>query len=89
MTVYEALTVALIFILAAATTAAIYLGLLGWARQVFVVRCAACHHMTFAGANQPQHSCAHCRHPVLLHPLHAAIHPGQSGDVRFADGLKY
>ena len=72
MTVYEVLTIALIVVLACATTVAIYLGLLNWFGAVFVVRCAACHHLTVASANRPQESCPHCRHPVLMHPLYTA-----------------
>ncbi len=90
MTVYEALTVALIGALAVAATAAIYLGLLNWAGALFVVRCAACHHLTFASANHPQPSCLHCRHPVLTHPLYVARHPGAVSAVRVVgDHLRY
>ena len=60
MSVYEVLTVTLIVVLAAATIVAIYLGLLTWFRAAYVVRCAACHHLTLAPANQPQPSCPHC-----------------------------
>ncbi|MHA3019947.1 hypothetical protein ACXPWS_06700 [Mycobacterium sp. BMJ-28] len=88
MTVYEALTVALIVVLALATTGAIYLGLLNWIGGAFVVRCAACHHLTFSSANAPQGSCTHCRHQALLHPIYAAQHPG--GEVRVVgDHLRY
>jgi DNA-directed RNA polymerase subunit RPC12/RpoP len=71
VTVYEVLTIALIVVLAAASTAAIYLGLRGWAGDLYVVRCASCNHLTFASADQPPHSCPYCRHGVLLHPMHA------------------
>jgi hypothetical protein len=90
MTVYEGLTVALIVVLALATTAAIYLGLLNWIGALFVVRCAACHHLTFASANQPQPSCLHCRHPVLTHPVYSARHPAAVSEVRVVgDGLRF
>ncbi len=90
MTVYEVLTIALIVVLAMAATTAIYLGLLNWVGGVFVVRCAACHHLTFSSANQPQHSCPHCRHPVLMHPLYAAHHSGRLSQVRVVgDRLKF
>lgn len=75
MAVYEALTVALIVVLAAATTVAIYVGLMNWIGACYVVRCSECHHLTFASVNRPQESCAHCRHPMLMHPLYAANHP--------------
>jgi DNA-directed RNA polymerase subunit RPC12/RpoP len=88
MTVYEGLTFALITVLALAATAAIYLGLLNWMGRFHVVHCTACHHLTAATANQPQVSCPHCRHPLLLHPLHAATHP--SARVRvLTDSLRY
>ena len=48
MTVYEVLTIALIVVLATATTAAIYLGLLSWIGALYVVRCEACRHLTFS-----------------------------------------
>jgi hypothetical protein len=90
MTVYEGLTIALILVLALATTAAIYLGLANWIGALFVVRCAACHHLTFASANQPQPSCLHCRHPVLTHPVYAARHPRVEAGVRVVgDRLRY
>ncbi|MCW2687994.1 MAG: hypothetical protein JWR37_2884 [Mycobacterium sp.] len=90
MTVYEVLTVFLIVALATAATAAVYLGLLGWMGGFYGVRCASCHHVTFSSANRPQDSCPHCRHPVLMHPLHAVHHPGQARQVRVVrDGLKY
>ncbi|WP_319457254.1 MULTISPECIES: hypothetical protein [unclassified Mycobacterium] len=90
MTFYEVLTFALIAVLAAATTVAIYLGLLNWIGGVFVVRCAACHHLTFASANKPKESCPHCRHPVLMHPLYTAFHRGSRSEVRVVgDRLRY
>jgi DNA-directed RNA polymerase subunit RPC12/RpoP len=69
MAVYEVLTVALDVVLAAATTAALYYGLLGMIGQFFVVRCASCGHLTSSSADQQASSCLHCRHPVLLHPM--------------------
>lgn len=90
MTVYEALTVALIVLLATATTAAIYLGLMNWIGAAYVVRCAACHHLTVASANEAQASCPHCRHPALMHPLYSAHHPHGAGAVRVVgDRLRY
>jgi hypothetical protein len=72
--VYEVLTVALVVVLAAATTAAIYYGLLGMIGQFFIVRCESCGHATSSSSNRPLRSCARCRHPVLLHPLRALPH---------------
>ncbi|TFV55513.1 hypothetical protein E4P42_22585 [Mycobacterium sp. PS03-16] len=90
MTVYEALTVALIMVLAAATIVAIYLGLMNWIGAAHVVRCSSCHHLTVGGTNQPQQSCPHCRHPVLTHPLYAAHHPRSVHEVRVVgDRLRY
>jgi len=74
MTVFEVSTIALIAILAAATTAAIYIGLLNWMGALYVVRCQACHHLTFSTANQPERSCPHCRHPALMHPIYVMHH---------------
>ncbi len=90
MTVYEVLTVVVIAVLATAATAAIYLGLLNWLGALFIVRCAACHHLTLSSTNLAQPSCLHCRHPVLTHPLYAAHHLGQTSAVRVVgDRLKY
>jgi hypothetical protein len=74
ITVYEDLTLAVIFLLAAAATAAIYLGLAGMLGRTRWVRCAACNHWTFSPANEPR-CCPYCRHPLLLHPVHAIFHP--------------
>ncbi|MBO0679562.1 hypothetical protein JRC04_19030 [Mycolicibacterium sp. S2-37] len=89
MTVYEALTIALIILLAAVTTVAIYLGMMNWIGAAYVVRCAGCHHLTVASANEPQPSCPHCRHPALMHPLYSAHHlRGQKVRV-VGDRLRY
>ncbi|WP_422745498.1 hypothetical protein ACN27E_24580 [Mycobacterium sp. WMMD1722] len=90
MTVYQALTIALIIVLASAATAAIYLGLMNWIGAAYVVRCSTCHHLTVASSNQAQPSCPHCRHPALMHPLYSAHHPRGAGGVRVVgDRLKY
>jgi len=90
MTVYEVLTIAVIVAVGTGATIAIYLGLLNWIGGVFVVRCANCRHLTLASKRQPQRSCPHCRHPVLMHPVHAIHHPRQFADVRVrSDHLKY
>ncbi|AQA04056.1 hypothetical protein BVC93_18305 [Mycobacterium sp. MS1601] len=90
MTVYMALTIAVIVVLATTATLAIYLGLLNWMGTFYVVRCGACHHLTFAGADHTQPSCPHCRHPVLMHPLHSAHHPRSISEVRVVgDQLRY
>lgn len=88
MTVFEYLTIAVIVVLGTAATLAIYLGLLNWMGGFHVVHCDACHHLTFSSQNKPSHSCPHCAHPVLLHPLYAASHRGQPVRV-LADPLKY
>lgn len=88
MAVYEVLTVMLIVVLALAATAAIYLGLLNWLGVAFVVRCAACHHLTLSSAKDPRDSCPHCRHPALLHPIYTAGHRGQAVRV-VGDRLRY
>lgn len=90
MALYEALTVTLIVVLASATTVAIYLGMMNWIGSAFVVRCAACHHLTVASANKTKESCPHCRHPVLMHPLYAAHHPELRTEPRVVgDRLHY
>jgi ribosomal protein S27E len=90
MSVYEVLTIVLIAVIGMATTAAIYLGLLNWVGAFFVVRCASCHHLTFASANAAQKSCPHCRHPVLTHPLYSLHHPRSLAEVRVVgDRLHY
>lgn len=90
MTVYQVLTIAVIFLIGAAATLAIYLGLLNWIGGFFIVRCDECHHLTFSSANRSQQSCPHCRHPVLMHPLYAAHHPRTVSQVRVVgDRLKY
>ena len=90
MSVYEVLTVVLIAVIGTAATAAIYLGLLNWIGAFFVVRCAACHHLTFSTAKIEQTSCPHCRHPVLTHPLYAAHHSRSPSKVRVVgDRLRY
>ena len=76
MTLEEVFTIGVIAVLATAATAAIYLGLLNWIGAFYVVRCAACHHLTFSSANRSPESCPHCRHPVLMHPIHALRHSG-------------
>jgi ribosomal protein S27E len=76
MTFEEVFTIGLIAVLATAATAAIYIGLLNWMGAFYVVRCAACRHLTFSSANQSRESCAHCRHPVLMHPVYSLRHSG-------------
>lgn len=88
MTVYQVLTVAVIVVLALAATAAIYLGLLNWLGAAYVVRCAACHHLTLSSDRDLRASCPHCRHPALLHPIYTASHRGQPVRV-VGDRLRY
>jgi len=88
VTLYEVGTIALVAVLAMAATAAIYAGLLNWIGAFYVVRCAACHHLTFSSDNQAQGSCAHCRHPALLHPMYTARHRGSPVRV-VGDRLRY
>jgi hypothetical protein len=46
MTLEEVFTIGVIAVLATAATGAIYLGLLNWIGAFYIVRCAACHHLT-------------------------------------------
>lgn len=90
MILYEELTVVVIVVLALGATVAIALGLLNWVGAFFVVRCATCHHLTFASANRAQDSCPHCRHPVLMHPIYAVNHRDRRSEVRVVgDRLRY
>jgi DNA-directed RNA polymerase subunit RPC12/RpoP len=90
MTVFEAGTILLVVTLAAAATAAIYVGLLNWLGGFYVVRCAACHHLTSSSVDQAPTSCPHCRHPVLLHPVYSARHHHNPTRVRVvSDRLRY
>lgn len=82
MSVYEVLTIILVTLLAMGATAAIYIGLIGMLGGAHFVPCARCGHLTFSASKQPHDSCVHCRHPVLMHSLHALIHPRQRHDVR-------
>lgn len=82
MTVYEVLTLALIAVLALAASTAIYAGVIGLLGGFYFVRCAQCGHLGFSAARRPRSSCVHCRHPVLMHPLHAVHHPRNVHDVR-------
>jgi Zinc-ribbon containing domain len=75
MTVYEVLTIALVAVLAAAATLAIYIGVLGLLGAFYLVRCPECDHFTFSAGTRAQHSCARCRHPILMHPLQTVRHP--------------
>ena len=87
MTVYEVSTIVLAAVIGGAATAAIFLGLLNWMGAFYVVRCAHCHHMTFSATNVSRESCAHCRHPALMHPIYAM---GHRGGVRVVnDHLRY
>jgi hypothetical protein len=76
MTGEEIFTIGVIAVLAVLATAAIYLGLLNWIGAFFVVRCAACHHLTFSSSNRSQESCPHCRYPALMHPIYSLRHSG-------------
>ena len=76
MVLEEIFTIGLIAVLATAATAAIYLGLLNWMGAFYIVRCAACHHLTFSSSDRSQESCPHCRHPALIHPISSLRHSG-------------
>jgi DNA-directed RNA polymerase subunit RPC12/RpoP len=75
MSVYEMLTIVLIALLATGATIAIYVGLIGLVGGLYFVRCEQCDHLMFSATKRPEHSCAHCRHPVLMHPVHTMLHP--------------
>lgn len=90
MTMYEGLTLAVVALLALGATAAIFAGLLNWAGGFFVVRCAACHHLTFSTVNRLKTDCPHCKYPALLHPLYTAQHGTAMASTRVVgDRLHY
>ncbi|WP_206072425.1 hypothetical protein [Antrihabitans stalactiti] len=74
MTVYEALTIAVIVAIAAASTAAIYIGLAEMAGMRHSTRCSTCAHWTHTLTDTQPQSCPHCRHPALLHPVRTLSH---------------
>lgn len=68
---YEDIAIALTIVLAIATVVMVYLGWRGLAKDVFIVRCEDCDHWMVSSKEMPDHSCSHCRHPRLWHPLRA------------------
>lgn len=67
----ELIAVGLLTAVGILTTAMLYLGLTGLLGGLYIVRCRGCDHWTFSLSDAPSPSCAHCRHPTLLHPLRA------------------
>jgi hypothetical protein len=82
MTAGEALTVILIAVVGALTTAALYVGLLGMLGAIDIVRCDSCSHLTLCPAQRLRSSCIRCRHPLLLHPMRAIHHPRKLAEAR-------
>lgn len=68
MAMDEFVTAVLGFAVGCATTAALYIGLLGMVGAVHVVRCTACSHWMVSGTDSPA-ICTRCNHPLLWHPL--------------------
>lgn len=64
----EFVTAALGFVVGCATTAALYIGMLGMMGAVHVVRCTACSHWMVSGTDSPA-VCMRCSHPLLWHPV--------------------
>lgn len=75
--IYEVLTVVVIAVLALGATVAIYIGLIGLLGGLYFVECSQCGHLMISSTRQAEHSCGRCRHPVLMHPIHAILHPMQ------------
>lgn len=69
MGVDEFITAGFAVLVGAATTAALYVGLMGMLGAAHVVRCAACNRWTMSGSDRSTQSCPRCDHPVLWHPL--------------------
>jgi hypothetical protein len=82
MTADEALTVILIVVVGALTTAALYVGLLGMLGAIDIVRCDSCNHLTLSPTQRLRHYCIRCRHPLLLHPARAIHHRRQLAEAR-------
>lgn len=68
MVMDEFVTAALGFVVGCATTAALYIGMLGMMGAVHVVRCTACSHWMVDGTDSPA-VCRRCSHPRLWHPV--------------------
>ena len=75
MVVVVIVGIALVMVLGVATTAALYLGVLGAVRMV---RCDRCRHWGWTSPTQPLRSCPRCRHGNLLHPILTLHHLYQS-----------
>ncbi|MEO8750789.1 MAG: hypothetical protein ABI384_10345 [Allobranchiibius sp.] len=60
--------------LAIATVIITYIGLLGCAGALRLVRCDRCGHLGPTSRLDPLESCGYCRHDRLLHPLYAVRH---------------
>ena len=72
--VLEILTSALVVVLAVATVIAAFVGLLGVAGALRLLRCEQCDHLVVTSALRPPGTCAYCRHDRLFHPVHAMHH---------------
>ncbi|SLF47660.1 Uncharacterised protein [Mycobacteroides abscessus subsp. abscessus] len=70
MVMDEFVTVVLGFLVGCATTAALYIGLLGMVGAAHVVRCTACNHWMISQTG-PVGICTRCSHPLLRHPVRA------------------
>ena len=75
MAIYIVL-VALIGLLAIASSIALAVGLLGVGGLVRLMRCARCGHLTLTDLRSPPASCPYCQHEHLTHPF-AALHRGR------------
>lgn len=68
MVMDEFVTAVLGFVVGCATTAALYIGLLGMVGAVHVVRCTACSHWMVSWTDSAA-ICTRCSHPLLWHPV--------------------
>jgi hypothetical protein len=77
----EAFAIAVFVVVGTITTAALYAGFALMVGGLYVVRCSGCDHFRFSLTAQP-HSCAYCRHPMLLHPIRGVRHRGSAVRAR-------
>ena len=74
MIVFGVLTGVLVGVFGIFVAGASIAGLLGILGAVRFVRCDSCGRLGVSLPSVPLRSCVHCRHDLLLHPLHHHAH---------------
>ncbi len=69
LNVDELVTAVLMVVVGAVAITALYLGLMGFAGAVVIIRCQSCDRWTFSSAHGPSRSCQRCHHPVFVHAV--------------------